>query len=198
MTDEDNGDGSSGDLSKVTQFGPWQRKRRELRYANPWIQVQHDEVTTPGGTDGIYGVVQFANRAVGIVAIDDQQHTWLVQQYRYTLQQTSWEIPEGGCAANEALLDAAQRELAEEVGLHAASWQPLLDLHLSNSVTDESGRVFLAQQLSTTTAALEATEADLIVRRLPFCEAVDMAMRGEITDAMSVAGLLAAERLLNS
>jgi 8-oxo-dGTP pyrophosphatase MutT (NUDIX family) len=174
--------------------GAWQRKSSELIYENPWIALYHEEVVTPAGTDGIYGVVHFKNTAVGVVPIDEDNNTWLVRQTRYALNQYTWEIPEGGCPRNEDTLTAAKRELQEEVGLAAAQWEKLMDLQLSNSVTDETGIVYLARQLSPTSQALDVTE-DIEVRKLSLEGAIAMVERGEITDAISVAALLKLARL---
>jgi len=169
--------------------GPWTCLTREVAYENPWIRVQHETVTTPAGTPGIYGLVHFKGRAVGVVPIDQEHYTYLVGQTRYTLNAYSWEIPEGGAHPSETLEACALRELEEEVGLQASELVSLGKLHLSNSVTDESAHYFLATGLSPGQQKLDATE-DIQVRRLPFSAAVEMALDGEITDAISVAALL--------
>lgn len=170
----------------------WRQKTSTVVYDNPWIQVSHDEVTTPSNTPGIYGVVHFKNHAIGILAVDDEGYTWLVKQTRYVLGKPTWEIPEGGCPLGEALVNAAQRELKEETGLSAEYWQVFLEMDLSNSVTDEQATVFLAKTLTQGDSALEPTE-DIEVWRLPLQEAIDMVLRGEIRDAISVAALLKAK-----
>ncbi|MFC3114453.1 NUDIX domain-containing protein [Cellvibrio fontiphilus] len=169
--------------------GGWKTKTSAVVYENPWISVTHNEVITPKGTDGIYGVVHFKNTAIGVVPIDDQGNTWLVKQSRYSLDQYTWEIPEGGCPQGESPLEAAKRELEEEVGMQARTWQQLMTMHLSNSVTDEFCVVFVARELFAGTQQLEATE-DIEVKKLPLQEAINMVLRGEITDAISVAALL--------
>lgn len=171
------------------QIGPWQRLTSESRYENPWIQVFHEDVITPGNTKGIYGRVHFKGTAIGIVPIDKEGNTWLVGQYRYTLKEYSWEIPMGGCPAGELPLNAAQRELAEETGLRGQKWQQIQKLHTSNSITDECGLVFLAEELQQGSMELEASE-DITVKKLPLAEAVEWVMDGRITDAISVAALL--------
>lgn len=168
---------------------PWKTLNSEIAYDNPWIQVTHREVLNPAGNPGIYGVVHFKNTAIGIVPLDAEGYTWLVGQYRYTLERYCWEIPEGGGPVGTPPLDSARRELLEETGLSAERWTPLLEIHPSNSVTDEYGIAYLAEGLTQGHAEPEETE-QLQLRRLPLREAVDMVLRGEITDALSMAALL--------
>ena len=175
--------------------GPWQQLDTTTVYDNPWITVTHENVLTPAGTQGIYGVVHFKSRAVGVVPLDERGNVWLVKQFRYTLNQYSIEIPEGGSPQSEEMLATAQRELQEETGLTAGSWQHLLDLHTSNSVTDESGAIFLARDLTRGEMTPEATE-DIEVLCVPLAEAIDWIFTGKITDSLTVMGLLAAERRL--
>lgn len=169
--------------------GGWIRLSSNTVYENPWIKVSHEEVKTPAGTDGIYGVVHFKGTAVGVVPIDEQGNTWLVRQSRYTLNQFTWEIPEGGAGHGESPLACAKRELLEEVGLYANSWTELMRLHTSNSVTDEEAVVYVAEGLSEGRQNLDSSE-DIEVKKISLQGAIDMALRGEITDAMSVAALL--------
>ncbi len=174
---------------------PWQTRSVQQVYDNPWIRVAHHEVINPAGNPGIYGLVHFKNLAIGIVPLDAQRQTWLVGQYRYALNAYSWEIPEGGGPLEIAPLLAAQRELLEETGLQAQRWTPILEMHISNSVTDERAIAFVAQELSIGVAQPEETEL-LQIRQLPFAEAIDMVMNGAITDALSVAALLKTQLLL--
>ena len=168
---------------------PWKTHRIEEPYSNPWIRITHREVTNPSGGAGIYGVVHFKNVAIGIVPLDSEGYTWLVGQYRYTLEQYSWEIPEGGGPQGTSPLESAQRELLEETGITALRWTPLVEFHTSNSVTDEYGVAYVAQELSFGASAPEETE-DLHVRRLPFAEVLEMVLNGEITDALSMIAIL--------
>ncbi len=168
--------------------GGWLTHGVRRVYENPWIEVDEHRVTTPGGSPGIYGVVSFRSIAIGIVPVDWEGRTTLVGQYRYPLDAYSWEIPEGGGRPDVSPQESAARELAEETGLRAARWHEFLRLHTSNSVTNELGILYLAWDLSEGSAAPEDTE-ELAIRRLPLAEAIDLAMAGEVTDAMSLAAL---------
>lgn len=176
---------------------PWKTLSVKQVYDNNWIRVEEHQVINPSGKPGIYGKVLFKNKAIGIVPIDEHGNTWLVRQYRYTLNEYTWEIPEGGCPVGTLPLDSAKRELKEETGITATRWEQLMLFHTSNSVTDEEGFIFLAEDLSFGVSELEETEADLVVKKLPFTQALEMVMTGEITDSMSVAGILKVARLRN-
>ena len=179
---------TSDDLSSAEK-NPWVTHQRQVKYENDWIKVSESQVTTPTGTAGIYGVVHYKNRAVGVVPIDEENYTWLVGQYRYPTDTYEWEIPEGGAPFEELLEDCAHRELAEETGLRAAKLELLIgDLQLSNSVSDERAYVYVARDLTAGEAAPEETE-QIRVRRLPLREAIEMIYRGEIRDALSVIAL---------
>jgi len=179
-----------------SENSPWQTHSVDVVYDNPWITVSHRNVTAPTGNDAIYGLVHFKNTAVGIVPIDDQGNTWLVGQYRYTLDKYMWEIPEGGGNPAEGELAVAKRELREETGISAKRWTPLLETHTSNSVTDEYGVGFVAQDLSFGETEPDETEI-LKIRKMPLDEAIDMVMRGDITDALAMTCLLKVRLLID-
>ena len=176
---------------------PWQTLSSEDIYENPWIKLEEHQVINPGGEKGIYGKVHFKNIAIGIIPLDEDMNTWLVGQHRYTLNEWSWEIPEGGGPIGKNILESAQRELQEETGLSAKEWNEVLRAHTSNSVCDEVAHVFLARKLHHGNHQREATEADMKVWKLPFKEALQMVMDGKITDALSVMGIFKVARMLN-
>ena len=174
-----------------TENNPWKTISQETAYENAWIRVEHHDVINPAGNPGIYGKVHYKNTAISIVAIDSEGYTYLVGQYRYTLNAYSWEVPEGGCPieSGESTLEAAKRELLEETGLIATQWTEIGEVYLSNSVSDERAVMYIAQNLSQQQACPEETE-QLKIRRIPLTEAIEMAQNGQITDALSVLTLL--------
>jgi 8-oxo-dGTP pyrophosphatase MutT (NUDIX family) len=174
---------------------PWKTLSNINVYENPWIKVEHHEVINPNGNPGIYGKVCFKNIAVSIVALDHENHVYLVGQHRYTIDAYSWELPEGGCLISdqEDPLEAAKRELLEETGLQANQWTLMGEIFLSNSVTDEKAYMYLATELSQNESNPEDTEK-LEIKKLPIREAIEMANNGEIKDCLSVVSLLKVPR----
>jgi 8-oxo-dGTP pyrophosphatase MutT (NUDIX family) len=168
---------------------PWTTLHSRLVYENPWIRLREHQVTRPDGQPGVYGVVEFKNRAVGVLPVEDDGSVWLVGQYRYPLGAYSWEIPEGGSPPGEPPERTALRELREETGISAQSLELLATVHLSNSVCDEVGYVYRACGLTPGVPEPEGSE-QLLVRRLGWNEAYAMLARGEITDSLSVIALL--------
>jgi len=160
-------------------------------YENPWLRISEHQAVAPTGAPALYGVVGFKNFAIAILPLHEDGTVTLVGQNRMPLADYSWEIPEGGGPLSEDPLDAAKRELREEVGLAAEHWREVLRYQLSNSVTDERGFGFLATGLSPVEAEPDETES-LQIARAPFREALDLAVAGEIKDGMTVAMLLRA------
>ena len=168
---------------------PWKITSEKVVYDNPWINLTEFQVINPSGNPGIYGKAHFKNIAVGVIPLDDEMNIYLVGQYRFVIDQYSWEIPEGGGPIGIEALDSAKRELIEETGLKAAGWTELLRMHLSNSVSDELSIIYLARNLAQFEAQPEDTE-QLVIKKVPFDKAYRMVSDGEITDSMSVAGIL--------
>lgn len=179
-----------------SEENPWKINSEENIYDNPWINVTEFKVLNPSGNSGIYGKIHFKNKAIGIVALDENQDIYMVGQYRFPINKYSWELPEGGGPLNGEPLDSAKRELLEETGLKASAWTEILRMHLSNSVCDEEAIVYLAQNLQQFEAEPEETE-QLVVKKLPFTEVYQMVCRGEITDAITVAAVLKMKLLLS-
>lgn len=177
-----------------TYKNPWKVTSTEQIYDNPWISVKEDQVINPSGNPGIYGTVHFKNKAIGIIPIDEEGYTYLIGQYRYPLEEYSWEIPMGGGPIAIDILESAKRELKEETGFTAEKWTKIARIHTSNSVTDEEGFVFLAENLTLGETEFEDTE-DLAIKKVSLKEAVEMVMKDEITDSISVGGILKVARI---
>ena len=172
----------------------WKTLSSETVYENAWLELSHRDVINPSGNKGIYGLVKFKNQAIGVIPVDADDNIYLVGQYRYAIDEYSWEIPEGGGPLGLDPLIGAKRELKEETGLVAAKWTQLARIHTSNSATNEEGFLYIAEELTQDQAEPEDTE-DLQVWKLPLKEAVEMVMRSEITDSLSVAAILMTARL---
>lgn len=173
---------------------PWTKLSSNEVYSNPWVSIRHEEVLKPNGEPGIYGVAHFKNKALAIVPLDKDGYTWLVGQYRYPLEEYSWEIPMGGGAMEVDNLTSAKRELKEETGILAETWTELGRLHLSNSVCDEVGYMYLAEKLTFGESEPDDTEI-LQLKKIHLSEAIEMVMKSEITDSLSVATLLKVARI---
>lgn len=169
--------------------GVWTITQSRTVYDNPWIEVVEHDVTHKNGQPGIYGVVCPKFIAIGVVPIFEDGTTVLVGQHRFPHDRFSWELPEGGGAKDVPPEDSAIRELKEETGYSAHSWLKFLEMDMSNSVSDESAVAFLAWDLEAGEKQLDASEADMVSKRLPFSQALEMAMSGEILDAFTVAML---------
>lgn len=167
---------------------PWTSLNKDTVYENSWIKVEHHNVLNPSNKKGIYGTVHFKNIAIGIIPIDKEGFTWLVGQYRYPLKQYSWEIPEGGGSLDVPPLDSAKRELLEETGIKAKKWTEIQQIHTSNSVSDEFGLIYLAEELSFGESQPEESE-ELTIKKISVKDAYKMVLDGIITDSLSIAGI---------
>lgn len=172
---------------------PWKTLNSRPIYENPWMSLREDVAEMPDGRTTIYGVVTFGH-CVGVVPFVDSKHILLVRQYRYVQGENHrWEIPTGGVHAGETLEGAAQRELAEEAGYHARRLTHVSSYYTSKCICDETAHLFVGEDLWPARALPDETEF-LERRVLPFKDALDMALAGDIMDSMSILGLLLADR----
>lgn len=177
-------------------MSPWQTRSTRTVYENPWIRVREDEVVHPDGSDGIYGVIDVRHSSVFVVAVTDDDEVVLVRMARYTMDVETIEVPAGGTDGEDPLL-AARRELREEAGLEADSWEELGEVWSLNGVARAPGRMFLARGLRPAPKEHEAAhdmaaEGISEVLTVSWPELWTMIGRGEITDGESLAPLLRA------
>lgn len=173
---------------------PWRVKSVTRPFENAWFRIDEHHVIHPGGQAGVYAVIRARRLAVGVLPIEPNGDVHLVGQWRFPLGRYSWEMPEGGADPGEAAIVCAQRELAEETGLRAQRMQPILEMDLSNSITDERAVIFLATGLEQGDAQPEATEI-LRRRRAPFRDVLARVVDGRIRDSMTVAAVLRAHHM---
>ncbi|MPY96210.1 MAG: NUDIX domain-containing protein [Acidimicrobiia bacterium] len=174
-------------------LAPWSTRSRREVYRNPWIRLEEHVAVLPNGHETLYGVVR-CQECVGVLPFPSADEVLLVGQWRYIQGRASWEMPTGAMHPGEEAERAAQRELAEEAGVRAGRLVPVTAFWTSKSVVEETAHLFLALDLSPAEAEPDPTE--LIARRtVPFDEALDLVLRGEIVDAMTIIALLWADRL---
>ena len=172
----------------------WRILSGQTVYDNPWIRLRRYSALAPTGAPADYALVHFKKIAVGVLPVDSDGSVHLVGQSRFPLGAYSWEAPEGGCELNEDPLECARREMAEESGVRAEHILKIIEMDLSNSVTDEQSICYLAWGLSPASGTLDDVEL-LRRRRVPFLEAVQDAAEGRIRDSLTVAMLFRAHHM---
>ena len=155
-------------------------------YRNRWMRVREDEILRSNGERGIYGVVEKHDAAI-ILPID-QGRVWLVEQYRYTIQERALELPQGGWEMEvNSPEELARGELREETGLEAAEMVYLGTLWIAYGFTRQKQHVFLATGLTQTGKTPDAEEHDLTVHSVALSEFEAMMLKGVIRDASTLA-----------
>jgi 8-oxo-dGTP pyrophosphatase MutT (NUDIX family) len=150
-------------------------------YRNHWLRLREDEILRSNGERGIYGVVDKDDAAI-ILPID-RGRVWLVEQFRYTIQERTLELPQGGWEREvENPEDLARGELREELGLKAAGMTHLGTLWIAYGFTRQKQHVFLATGLTPTGKDPDAEEHDLVVHSVPIAEFERMMLAGVIRD----------------
>ena len=155
-------------------------------YRNHWMRLREDEILRSNGKKGIYGVVEKDDAAI-ILPID-KGRVWLVEQFRYTIQERALELPQGGWEMEvDDPEELARGELKEELGLDAAEMTLLGTLWIAYGFTRQRQHVFLASGLTATEKEPDAEEHDLLVRSVPVEEFEEMMLNGGVRDGCTLA-----------
>lgn len=197
MTDHPTLPGLLADDGVADSDRSWPVARSETIYDSAYISLRSDTIVDSTGDEHVRAVVT-PNNAVAVVALDADDRVLLVEQYRHPTGRRLLELPAGTLdVEGEGPGDAAKRELAEEADVVAASWTPLMELTMTPGHSTERIQVFVATGLSAVADAdrttREAEEADMTQWWMPFGDAVDAALRGRISDAKTVAAILAVQ-----
>jgi len=180
------------------QANPWAVLRKETRFECPYFDVRVDSVSLGGGPERAYNSIRMKTYGVLVAPIDEDGQTTLIGQYRYVLDRFTWEVPGGGARSGMSDVDSAKAELSEETGLHADHWLQLHKASTSPGIADELSPGFVAWGIHRGTPHPDPQER-LLRRRLPFDEAVDMALQGGIASMSGIALLLGIQvRLLRN
>lgn len=173
---------------------PWKTLKSRLVYENPWTSVREDLAEMPNGNTTIYGVVE-CGECVGILPFLDDDRVVMVRQYRYVFgEDHRWEMPTGGVKTGETFLEAARRELQEEVGYDAKSLQHINTYFTSKSVMHEIAHLYIGRDLIKVQSIPDETEF-LEVAEFPFQQVLEMVLECEIRDGMTVIAVLLADRM---
>ena len=178
----------------MKQYGPWKIKSSAQIYRDPFLELTLDQVVRPDGKDGQHVAVEIKH-GVCVLAMDDQDHVYLTDEFHYAIGRDSIEAVSGGIEPGEDPDSTAKRELQEELGLEAATWQHLTTVDPFTSIMKSPTRLYLATDLKEVATNPEGAEQ---IRRVhvPLSQAVAMVKSGEITHAPSCVLILlaAAER----
>ncbi|MCB0209432.1 MAG: NUDIX hydrolase [Anaerolineae bacterium] len=177
---------------------PWKTLSTREVYKNKWIRVREDIAEMPNGKTTVYGVCELGTgECAGVLPFIDDDHVIMVRQYRYIQQENHrWEIPTGGLMPNEPIEIGAQRELMEEIGYRANTLIPITSFYSSKSVCLETCHLFIGRDLEPATIPFDETEF-LEIETFSFARVLDMVLKGEIMDAMTVVAVLQAARMRN-
>ena len=152
----------------------------KIVYQNPWITVREDQTRDLAGDLGIYGYLESRDSCM-IVTVDDKERIYLVRGFRYPSQSFGWELPGGG-GDDEDLLAASKRELEEETGITAQSWDKLGEVYVCNGLMTEKMAVYLARNLSFSGHKEQSDEVFSDMRFFT-CDEIDaLIAQGEIND----------------
>lgn len=163
------------------------RVTSKVVYQNPWITIHEDETIDTAGNKGIYGYMESRDSCM-VIVLDDQHRIYFVRGFRYPSQSFGWELPGGG-GDNEDLLEASKRELREETGIIANTWEKLGEAYVCNGLMTEKMAVCLARDLEFTNFKQDSGETFSDMRFFSLDEVYQLIRDGEINDCQTLTGL---------
>ncbi len=167
----------------MNKSNPFKKLSSRIAYKNPWLRIREDTIVRPNGDDGLFGVVE-THDSVMIVAVNNMQEICIENIFRYPVQKWVWELPMGSTGGQDDL-EAGQRELKEEVGITAESWQIIGRHRVCPGLMYEYQTVMIATGL----LYGEPTDADEGIAGHKFvslAQAEEMIQAGEIDDSLSI------------
>ena len=173
----------------------WKTISSRQVYQNPWTRLREDVAEMPNGKTTIYGVVE-CGQCVGVLPFLDDKHVLMIRQYRYVFgEDHRWEMPTGGVKPGESLIEAARREVREEVGYDTADLDHISTYYTSKSVMHEIAHLYIGRGLTQEQALPDETEF-LEIETFAFERVLQMALESEIRDSMTILAVLHAARQL--
>lgn len=175
--------------------GPWVIKYTIPKYKNPWIEINEDQVIRPDGKPGIFGIVKMVP-GISVLPLDEDGSVYLTEEFRYAIGKNSIEAASGGIDDNEKPLDAAKRELEEELGIYADEWIDLGVINPFTSVVYSPAHLFLAKKLKLSTTNHEGTEI-IKIKKMKIEKAINLVLKSKITHGPTCVLILKAKSYLN-
>jgi 8-oxo-dGTP pyrophosphatase MutT (NUDIX family) len=171
----------------MNEPNPWKVLSSKTIYKNPWIRIREDRVITPGGSAGIYGVME-SNDSVIIVTLNERDEVYIVRNFRYPVGSWNWELPGGG-GDKQDMLEASKRELREETGVIAIKWDKLGATFVCNGLMTEKMTTYLARDLEIREKPHDPDEPVIASKFVSLDEIDRMIKDGEINDGQSITAL---------
>lgn len=178
------------------KHGPWIIKETVLKYKNPWIEVREDQVMRPDGKPGIFGVVEM-KPGISVLALDEEGFVYLTEEFHYAIGKESIEVVSGAIDKGEKPIDAAKRELEEELGIKAEEWIDLGKVDPFTSVIHSPAYLFLARKLRFTETKQEGTEK-IQCKKILLQDIIKLVLESKITHGPSCVLILKVQEYLRS
>ena len=171
--------------------------KRNRLYEGRVVNLIVDDVEYPSGNKSIREVADHPGGAV-VLALFPDKRIILIRQYRYPFSEEIWELPAGKLDKGEDPLHCAQRELEEETGYRASTWEKIIAIYTTPGFCNEVLHIYLATDLVETPNGkrLEEGELSITTNIIQMNKAVEMIERGEIVDGKTICGIMLGERLL--